>query len=196
MLHRNIWKRFNNSHMKESACFLKQYWFVQNTKHSEGKCWKMQWHTVVVLLLLCCAGLEPLSFDSRIRRLLVDFSLRLVVCTWCIISGVREPSTMTVFTAPLFMTLYFTRIYSNVTLFFPLAYKDLQSREETRNAAWKHDGWDEMVYYTGEAHLGWAHDEQRKKPGRLSANKVIQTITVNNAQIKYRNHRNPKWFWI
>ncbi|KAA0720550.1 Protein NipSnap -like protein 2 [Triplophysa tibetana] len=28
------------------------------------------------------------------------------------------------------------------------AYKDLQSREETRNAAWKHDGWDEMVYYT------------------------------------------------
>uniref|UniRef100_A0A667XYL2 Nipsnap homolog 2 n=1 Tax=Myripristis murdjan TaxID=586833 RepID=A0A667XYL2_9TELE len=28
------------------------------------------------------------------------------------------------------------------------AYKDLQSREDTRNAAWQHDGWDEVVYYT------------------------------------------------
>ncbi|KAG7321215.1 hypothetical protein KOW79_015630 [Hemibagrus wyckioides] len=28
------------------------------------------------------------------------------------------------------------------------AYKDLQSREETRNAAWQHEGWDEIVYYT------------------------------------------------
>ncbi|GAA6073595.1 protein NipSnap homolog 2-like, partial [Tachysurus ichikawai] len=28
------------------------------------------------------------------------------------------------------------------------AYKDLQSREETRNAAWQHEGWDEVVYYT------------------------------------------------
>lgn len=30
------------------------------------------------------------------------------------------------------------------------AYKDLQSREETRNAAWRKRGWDENVYYTGE----------------------------------------------
>lgn len=29
------------------------------------------------------------------------------------------------------------------------AYKDLQSRENTRNAAWQRDGWDEVVYYTG-----------------------------------------------
>lgn len=29
------------------------------------------------------------------------------------------------------------------------AYKDLQSRENTRNAAWQRDGWDEIVYYTG-----------------------------------------------
>ncbi|XP_028662664.1 protein NipSnap homolog 2 [Erpetoichthys calabaricus] len=28
------------------------------------------------------------------------------------------------------------------------AYKDLQSREDTRNAAWQKDGWDECVYYT------------------------------------------------
>ncbi|KAI2656627.1 hypothetical protein H4Q32_029841 [Labeo rohita] len=28
------------------------------------------------------------------------------------------------------------------------AYKDLQSREDTRNAAWQHEGWDEVVYYT------------------------------------------------
>lgn len=37
---------------------------------------------------------------------------------------------------------------------FPTAYKDLQSREETRNAAWRKRGWDENVYYTGE-HLLW-----------------------------------------
>lgn len=40
-------------------------------------------------------------------------------------------------------------------MFFPplkfavKAYKDLQSRENTRNAAWQRDGWDEIVYYTG-----------------------------------------------
>ncbi|MGH0184242.1 UNVERIFIED_CONTAM: hypothetical protein FKN15_014322 [Acipenser sinensis] len=28
------------------------------------------------------------------------------------------------------------------------AYKDLQSREDTRNAAWQQEGWDECVYYT------------------------------------------------
>lgn len=33
---------------------------------------------------------------------------------------------------------------------FPTAYRDLQSREETRNAAWRKRGWDENVYYTGE----------------------------------------------
>uniref|UniRef100_A0A8C0U3Z9 Protein NipSnap homolog 1-like n=1 Tax=Cyanistes caeruleus TaxID=156563 RepID=A0A8C0U3Z9_CYACU len=30
------------------------------------------------------------------------------------------------------------------------AYRNLQSREETRNAAWRKRGWDENVYYTGE----------------------------------------------
>ncbi|NWY06171.1 NIPS1 protein, partial [Nothoprocta ornata] len=30
----------------------------------------------------------------------------------------------------------------------PIAYRDLQSREETRNAAWRKSGWDENVYYT------------------------------------------------
>ncbi|NWW29904.1 NIPS1 protein, partial [Panurus biarmicus] len=37
------------------------------------------------------------------------------------------------------------------------AYRDLQSREETRNAAWRKRGWDENVYYTGEwdPHLLW-----------------------------------------
>ncbi|XP_074536347.1 protein NipSnap homolog 2 [Halichoeres trimaculatus] len=28
------------------------------------------------------------------------------------------------------------------------AYKDLQSREDTRNGAWQQEGWDEVVYYT------------------------------------------------
>lgn len=36
------------------------------------------------------------------------------------------------------------------SLLLPAAYKDLQSREETRNAAWRKRGWDENVYYTGE----------------------------------------------
>ena len=31
------------------------------------------------------------------------------------------------------------------------AYKDLQSRENTRNAAWQQEGWDKAVYYTGES---------------------------------------------
>lgn len=33
-------------------------------------------------------------------------------------------------------------------LVFP-AYKDLQTREDIRNAAWHKPGWDELVYYTG-----------------------------------------------
>ena len=28
------------------------------------------------------------------------------------------------------------------------AYKDLQTREDTRNAAWHNHGWEELVYYT------------------------------------------------
>jgi len=31
-----------------------------------------------------------------------------------------------------------------------LAYKDLQSREQTRNAAWLKEGWDVNVHYTSE----------------------------------------------
>lgn len=57
------------------------------------------------------------------------------------------------------------------------AYKDLQSREDTRNAAWQRDGWDEIVYYTGQylcnwwllglywhndaASIAWWHEEKR-----------------------------------
>jgi len=29
------------------------------------------------------------------------------------------------------------------------AYKDLQTREDIRNAAWHKHGWEELVYYTG-----------------------------------------------
>lgn len=36
----------------------------------------------------------------------------------------------------------------HLALHFP-AYKDLQSRENIRNAAWQREGWDEVVYYTG-----------------------------------------------
>lgn len=36
-----------------------------------------------------------------------------------------------------------------MTCVFLAAYKDLQSREDTRNGAWQQEGWDEVVYYTG-----------------------------------------------
>lgn len=35
-------------------------------------------------------------------------------------------------------------------MYFLPAYKDLQSREVIRNAAWQREGWDEVVYYTGQ----------------------------------------------
>ncbi|KAF6126014.1 nipsnap-like protein 2 [Phyllostomus discolor] len=37
-------------------------------------------------------------------------------------------------------------LISSVWLF--LAYKDLQTREDIRNAAWHKHGWEELVYYT------------------------------------------------
>lgn len=44
------------------------------------------------------------------------------------------------------------------------AYKDLQSREDTRNGAWQQEGWDEVVYYTGE----------QKKKKSFSKHKVMK----------------------
>ncbi|NXD31404.1 NIPS1 protein, partial [Spelaeornis formosus] len=46
------------------------------------------------------------------------------------------------------------------------AYRDLQSREETRNAAWRKRGWDENVYYTGEwtLHLLWGPPARAGNP--------------------------------
>uniref|UniRef100_A0A8B9H7E2 Nipsnap homolog 2 n=1 Tax=Astyanax mexicanus TaxID=7994 RepID=A0A8B9H7E2_ASTMX len=43
---------------------------------------------------------------------------------------------------------FFSQIGSLYMVHHLWAYKDLQSREETRNAAWQHEGWDEAVYYT------------------------------------------------
>uniref|UniRef100_A0AAQ4RBI7 NIPSNAP domain-containing protein n=1 Tax=Gasterosteus aculeatus aculeatus TaxID=481459 RepID=A0AAQ4RBI7_GASAC len=43
---------------------------------------------------------------------------------------------------------FFSQIGSLYTVHHLWAYKDLQSREDTRNSAWQHDGWDEVVYYT------------------------------------------------
>ncbi|CAB1315770.1 unnamed protein product, partial [Coregonus sp. 'balchen'] len=43
---------------------------------------------------------------------------------------------------------FFSQIGSLYMVHHLWAYKDLQSREDTRNAAWQHDGWDEVVYYT------------------------------------------------
>lgn len=54
---------------------------------------------------------------------------------------------------------------------FPTAYKDLQSREETRNAAWRKRGWDQNVYYTGEYFLcesGLWETPRRSSAGRVS----------------------------
>uniref|UniRef100_A0A8C8FXS8 NIPSNAP domain-containing protein n=1 Tax=Oncorhynchus tshawytscha TaxID=74940 RepID=A0A8C8FXS8_ONCTS len=43
---------------------------------------------------------------------------------------------------------FFSQIGSLYMVHHLWAYKDLQSREDTRNAAWQHEGWDEVVYYT------------------------------------------------
>lgn len=43
---------------------------------------------------------------------------------------------------------FFSQIGSLYQVHHLWAYKDLQSRETTRNAAWQRDGWDEVVYYT------------------------------------------------
>ncbi|KAF6715780.1 NipSnap-like protein 2 [Oryzias melastigma] len=43
---------------------------------------------------------------------------------------------------------FFSQIGSLYTVHHLWAYKDLQSRDETRNAAWQQEGWDEVVYYT------------------------------------------------
>ncbi|XP_053466540.1 protein NipSnap homolog 1 [Ictalurus furcatus] len=43
---------------------------------------------------------------------------------------------------------FFTQIGELYVVHHLWAYKDLQSREETRNAAWLKEGWDVSVYYT------------------------------------------------
>uniref|UniRef100_A0A673XW33 NIPSNAP domain-containing protein n=1 Tax=Salmo trutta TaxID=8032 RepID=A0A673XW33_SALTR len=48
---------------------------------------------------------------------------------------------------------FFSQIGSLYMVHHLWAYKDLQSREDTRNAAWQHEGWDEVVYYTGQLAL-------------------------------------------
>lgn len=62
--------------------------------------------------------------------------------------------------------LFILQQCSNAFTLSITAYKDLQSREDTRNGAWQQEGWDEVVYYTGEEtteltfppHLSyWAH---------------------------------------
>uniref|UniRef100_A0A4W5LQD3 Nipsnap homolog 1 (C. elegans) n=1 Tax=Hucho hucho TaxID=62062 RepID=A0A4W5LQD3_9TELE len=43
---------------------------------------------------------------------------------------------------------FFTQIGDLYEVHHLWAYKDLQSREETRNSAWQKEGWDSSVYYT------------------------------------------------
>ncbi|KAJ0061586.1 hypothetical protein NL108_005731, partial [Boleophthalmus pectinirostris] len=43
---------------------------------------------------------------------------------------------------------FFSQIGSLYQVHHLWAYKDLQSRENIRNAAWQREGWDEVVYYT------------------------------------------------
>lgn len=48
--------------------------------------------------------------------------------------------------------LFYLSLVSFMWLF--LAYKDLQTREDIRNAAWHKHGWEELVYYTGTILIG------------------------------------------
>lgn len=90
-------------------------------------------------------GLGPLSTARRTRRQSGGSSPRSGSSTWCITSGVRGvtpggPPARGLRSGGL-------RVPPRA---LPTAYRDLQSREETRNAAWRKRGWDENVYYTGE----------------------------------------------
>lgn len=102
-------------------------------------------------------GLGPLSTGRRTRRRLAGSSPRSGSCTSCTTSGVSGLPT-----TPLAPSGCPCRWWvgmwgeSWVTAPSPrAAYKDLQSREETRNAAWRKRGWDENVYYTGERGPPW-----------------------------------------
>uniref|UniRef100_A0A4W3HR64 Nipsnap homolog 1 (C. elegans) n=1 Tax=Callorhinchus milii TaxID=7868 RepID=A0A4W3HR64_CALMI len=44
---------------------------------------------------------------------------------------------------------FFSQIGNLYVVHHLWAYRDLQSRDETRNSAWQKSGWDECVYYTG-----------------------------------------------
>lgn len=47
------------------------------------------------------------------------------------------------------------------------AYKNLQSRQDTRNSAWQKDGWDSTVYYTGRGNRNQSNQSPIKIPLRL-----------------------------
>lgn len=55
----------------------------------------------------------------------------------------------TIFSIPLFSYTAWTTVHSVICLFLQTGYKDLQTRKETREAAWSRPGWDECVAYTG-----------------------------------------------
>ena len=89
------------------------------------------------------AGLVLLRSASRTRRQWEASSLRSEVCTQFTTYGVsRVPLTLK---QDVCVRVQLTRVSVCV---LP-AYKDLQSREDIRNAAWQREGWDEVVYYTG-----------------------------------------------
>ena len=82
------------------------------------------------------------------NRLLVT-SLKLVDCTMYIIFGVSVKSHI------VYITLFYVHYahsslhisHNNICFYFS-GYKDLQSRKETRESAWRSPGWDECVAYT------------------------------------------------
>ncbi|KAI4882498.1 hypothetical protein NFI96_018892 [Prochilodus magdalenae] len=90
---------------------------------------------------------------------------------------------------------FFSQIGSLYMVHHLWAYKDLQSREETRNAAWQHEGWDEAVYYTGDssdsAHGIKNHDSNEEFASKVAScsdpdrNPQIERISQDSSRFSY-----------
>ena len=78
---------------------------------------------------------------------LLDTSHKLVDCTMYIIFGVSVKPYIAYITLFYVYYVHSSSYMSHICFYFS-GYKDLQSRKETRESAWRSPGWDECVAYT------------------------------------------------
>ncbi len=109
-------------------------------------------------MLPCCIfnlvyhvpGHEQSNIDRKTMKQWAASSHRSVNCTLFIIYGVRTSFTEPISSCDDCILLSALKSLNCTEYVCVLAYKDLQSRQETRNAAWLKEGWDANVYYTSE----------------------------------------------